>query len=851
MILQADAAAAPAAAAEKIDTVTILRHSRNVLAKTWRADGSVVPYDDPKYFIRSDARVDGIAALSSLLTDLEADRHACVIRGRYVGDETARARDQADPAVQHAGFKRGMVRRALDYFDDQPLHAVMFDVDKFRPVADPVADPVAAINEYIRQHLPQAFHLASYHWQLSNTAGLAKNTGILKAHVWFWLSTPYSSAQLKAWALHHRLNVDVALFNPVQVHYTAAPAFEDGVADPVPLRSGLDAGMLTDDVDLRITAEELVAAPGSLSGGRGQRLQHVAEGDEIAQALAEAGLVKSQRRDGGLNIECPFADEHSGDSGETSTIYWPPHTGGHAVGNFKCMHSHCDGRPRAAFLARLGIIDGSTPTPDDFDVVELTPADLAESRAVEERNRQRAGRMAQAAILRAKFEPEKERSARIAREGSHQVPTQRIMSGTEMLEELVFLADGARVAYLHEPRAVLPFNEFKHFTAGSLDVVKGEKGRVTKVKRADVWLAHAYRKTVRCQTFAPGQGRICKSPDGDEALNLWMPRAEGVPENWRDLSKAFFGHVEYLVPNAAERARFLDWLAHIEQQPGVLPHTHYLLVAKQTGIGRNWLAYALARVFAGYVALGFDLGESLRSGFNGALSQRLLAVVDELHEGGPGGANSPAAEKLKSMLTEQTRRVNPKYGRQHVEFNCCRFLMFSNHEAALPLAENDRRVVVIENPSTRRPAEYYTHLYALLDDPGLGAAIAHALRQRDISSFNPGQVAPMSEAKAKTIRAGRSELEQAIRDLAADWPSECITSPALQAAVAEALGGRLGSLQGPCVVAGIVKYAKRVRVAGDPRHVWILRNFAHWQEAAPADVAAECMKGETHGFGAA
>ena len=367
------------------DTITILRHSRNALAKTLKTDGSVEPYDDPKYFTRSEARVDGIGALSSLLGGLEADRHACVIRGRYVGDEVARARDPADPVAQHPGYRPGLVRRALDYFDDQPLHAVMFDVDKFRPVADPVADPVAAINEYVRSRLPLVFHLSSYHWQLSNTAGLAQNAGVLKAHVWFWLATPYTSAQLKAWAQHHRLEVDVALFNTVQVHYTAAPVLEEGVDDPVPLRSGLEAGMVADDVDLVITPAEMEAARVGASGGRGQRLQQVADADEIAQALADAGLVKSQRRDGGLNIECPFADEHSGGSGETATIYWPPHTGGHALGNFKCMHSHCDGRPRAAFLARLGIVEG-VPDIDDFDEVppDNGPARPAERKGIPE-----------------------------------------------------------------------------------------------------------------------------------------------------------------------------------------------------------------------------------------------------------------------------------------------------------------------------------------------------------------------------------------------------------------------------------------------------------------------------------
>ncbi len=451
---------------------------------------------------------------------------------------------------------------------------------------------------------------------------------------------------------------------------------------------------------------------------------------------------------------------------------------------------------------------------------------------------------------KAELETERERSMRIAREGSHITPTQRILSGSEILENFVYIANGARVASLAEPRFTLPFGEFKSFTAGSVEVTKpnGPKGRPKKTLRADLWLANPERKTVRTQTFAPGKAAVCTSPDGDESLNLWVPRAGRAPDNWQELYRTFVNHVEYLVPLAVERERFLDWLAHIEQRPGELPHTHYLLVAKQTGIGRNWLAYALARVFAGYVALGFDLGEALRSGFNGALSQRLIAVVDELHEGGPGGANKPMAEKLKSMLTEQTRRVNPKYGRQHTEFNCCRFLMFSNHEAALPLAENDRRVIVIENPSQQRSPDYYALLYRMLDEPGLGAAIAEGLKRRDITQFNPGERAPMNAAKTRTIRAGRSEVEQAVRDLAADWPSDCITSACLQASVSNALGGKVGSTAAACVAAGLIKHDGRVRVAGVNSHVWILRNRDTWSSAVPAAIAAEVLRGDQSDF---
>lgn len=448
-----------------------------------------------------------------------------------------------------------------------------------------------------------------------------------------------------------------------------------------------------------------------------------------------------------------------------------------------------------------------------------------------------------------RLETDDERKARREREreaaarGEHvPAPRQRAMTGSEMLDELVFVKEGARVAFIAQPRDVLPFNEFKQAYAASKEVAANAAGRKTVKHRADLWLEHVDRKTVSTTTFAPGRGPFCKNPAGVSALNLWRDYTEAAPEGWTAMAQPFFDHVEYLVPVQAERERFLDWVAHIVQRPGELPSTHYLMVAKETGIGRNWLAYALARAFAGYTALGFDLGEALRTGFNGALGEKVLVVVDELNEGGPRQGAGRVGEKLKSMLTEATRNVNPKYGRQRVEFNAARFLMLSNHASALPLAENDRRVIVIENPNERRSADYYRALYRMLDAPGFGAALREALRRRDIGRFNPGEVAPRNAAKDRAIRAGRSEVEQVVRDVAEAWPADCITASRLAFEVQTALGAKV-SITGPAVEAGLV--SRRARLADGRRAaVWILRNRDAWEPAPDSAARAEVERGE-------
>ena len=340
------------------DKITILKHPTNLLAKTWQADGSIKAYDNAKYFVWKEAQVENIEALSALLTTLEHDARSCVIRGVYVGHDKAA---ELDP--EH---KRGSVRRIADLFEDQAHHWMLVEIDNFEPLcSDPLAQPVWAIEEFIGASLPDCFQGAAYHWQLSNSAGHAKNVGKLKAHVWFWLATPYTSEQLKAWATAFDIGLDKSVFNVVQIHYTAAPMFDEGVTDHVVVRSGFVHGLISDDVALEIDAGVLASASSGAQASRHQRLLEVADNDPIAQRLAERHLIKSKGKKGELFIECPLSENHTQESGATATVYYPAHTGGYSNGAFVCQHAHCRDVAQSVFLSKIGI----DPVDDDFESV--------------------------------------------------------------------------------------------------------------------------------------------------------------------------------------------------------------------------------------------------------------------------------------------------------------------------------------------------------------------------------------------------------------------------------------------------------------------------------------------------
>lgn len=417
------------------------------------------------------------------------------------------------------------------------------------------------------------------------------------------------------------------------------------------------------------------------------------------------------------------------------------------------------------------------------------------------------------------------------------------MDADAMGESLVLVATArTHVAFRDNPAICLPLADARVLLANCVKEYTDEKGKQKQFSIFAQWLKDERRKTVYTLTFDPRAGEFCMSPDNRAALNLWKVKPHTCPDDWETLVRPFVEHVRYLVPVEFERERFLDWLAHIDQCPGALPHSHYLMIATAQGVGRNWLAGLLACIWSGHVALDFDLKQSLQSGFNGQLSRKLLAVVDEINEGGKS-ERWEHSEKLKSMVTASERFINPKYGLQHSEVNCCRWLLFSNHESALPLSADDRRWNVIRNPNEPRGAEYYERLYSLLSNKPFVAAVREYLLRRDITRFNPGQRAAQNEAKQAVIASGYSMEDENALALVAAYPSDLITNEYLfmeiygvePSVCADA--SRKWKLIAPIAKkAGIVKLAKELRYPGrKPVKVWALRNAEQWTQVAAGD----------------
>jgi hypothetical protein len=227
-----------------------------------------------------------------------------------------------------------------------------------------------------------------------------------------------------------------------------------------------------------------------------------------------------------------------------------------------------------------------------------------------------------------------------------------------------------------------------------------------------------------------------------------------------------------------EADRFLDWLAHIEQKPGELPHTHWLHISPYQGTGRSWIGQVLYRVWNPYVALGVNLPEMLEpGGFNVDLAGKLLAVVEEINEGGTKKWSH--AENLKSELTRTHRKINDKNEKAVWEHNAMRLLAFTQHNTGLPITKEDRRLWVAKYPNKPKEPGYYRKLYGLLLDEDFIRAVSLYLLTRDISEFDPNITPEVTQAKRQAIDASQSDEDRAIEEVFEHWPGCAISNACL------------------------------------------------------------------------
>ena len=136
--------------------------------------------------------------------------------------------------------------------------------------------------------------------------------------------------------------------------------WKGGLPDEMPTLTADEFETLWQELVDQFAVEDATTQSSSV---KHQKLADVVTNDPVAQFLVSTNRVKRIERDGRLHIVCPWELDHTSETGDTSTTYWPAHTGGYVNGHFHCLHAHCEARTDSEFL----------------DAIEYAPTDEFES----------------------------------------------------------------------------------------------------------------------------------------------------------------------------------------------------------------------------------------------------------------------------------------------------------------------------------------------------------------------------------------------------------------------------------------------------------------------------------------
>ena len=222
--------------------LTILRTVGGLLATkrwTWHAATQCwlkKSYDKAANFSVAEViEMVGVDDLAEAVRYAASDPHGMIIRGAL--SDAARARISANPNMRVTRRKHGRGGAEPDFIE-VPRQWLMVDIDNFRMRAgdDLADDPERTIQYAIEEILPHCFQDVRCFWQLSSSAGF--EPGVLKVHLFYWLSEPLIDAVLKKTLKQHAPGItDLSIYQGVQPHYVATPIIEGG-PDPIPRRFG-------------------------------------------------------------------------------------------------------------------------------------------------------------------------------------------------------------------------------------------------------------------------------------------------------------------------------------------------------------------------------------------------------------------------------------------------------------------------------------------------------------------------------------------------------------------------------------------------------------------------------------
>lgn len=312
------------------------------------------------------------------------------------------------------------------------------------------------------------------------------------------------------------------------------------------------------------------------------------------------------------------------------------------------------------------------------------------------------------------------------------------------------------------------------------------EGKIAAISEVKAYLISKGRVVVEDRIFDPTTNDKIVTHNGVKYVNLFTRPDYGKGVYDQHDIDMFLAFIKYLIPHEDEQEYFLDWLAAKVQNMGFRGPA-IMMVAPKQGTGRTTLGDMISMLIGVSNAINVPFKQLISDGDFNEFQEFPLVITNESKDctGDQPVSYHKVYERLKDTIDPRPKRIeiNTKYGRKRMSMVHSSYLMFSQHNNALALSDNDRRFYVIQNVYTPAPPQYFMDLNAWLektdegaDKPGWINSVGKWLTARKVDMKKLLTPPALTEAKKEMSKLSKNALDIAVDTIVDTWEGTYISA---------------------------------------------------------------------------
>ena len=204
----------------------------------------------------------------------------------------------------------------------------------------------------------------------------------------------------------------------------------------------------------------------------------------------------------------------------------------------------------------------------------------------------------------------------------------------------------------------------------------------------------------------------------------------------------------------------LNWISHVVQYPGAKTETALILTGSQ-GTGKTTFTDILCELMKGYSATTEEVDE-LCGQYTTIIENKILLVLNEM--ACVRDKFMAQVTKLKSIITDSTKRAREIYGAWRTYDNVCNCIFTTNYEKPIPVDSDDRRYIYMRVSDRQKGNfSYFGNIKCIAEERAFYDNLLTFFMNRKINNFEPRDF-PMTVLKQNIIASTRKPNDEWIID---------------------------------------------------------------------------------------